>query len=94
MLHLLNYSMHELAQYIKKHNFKIIVYGAGMIGKVVIPDYLSRNELLKNVQFYVDTDKRKQNQQIIIEDKKYKICSERSLEGIDRDCIILITNSN
>ena len=40
MLHLLKGSREELAKYIKEQNKKIVVYGAGMIGKVIIPDYL------------------------------------------------------
>ena len=34
MLHLLKGSREELAKYIKEQNKKIVVYGAGMIGKV------------------------------------------------------------
>lgn len=94
MLHLLNFNLQELAQYIKQNNLKIIVYGAGMIGKIVIPDYLLRNNILDNLQCYIDMDKNKQTEQIVIDNKKYNICSESLLNCVNQDGILLITNSN
>lgn len=94
MLHLLKYNLQELAQYIKQHNLKIVVYGAGMIGKIAIPDYLLRNNLLDNLKCYVDMDKNKQTHQIVIKGKKYNICSETVLDSVKQESIILITNSN
>lgn len=46
MLHLLKGSREELAKYIKEQNKKIVVYGAGMIGKVIIPDYLLQYDIM------------------------------------------------
>lgn len=45
MLHLLNYLPKQLAEYIKEKNKKIYIYGAGMIGQMVVPDFLIRNNI-------------------------------------------------
>lgn len=37
MLQLLKGTQFELADYIKKNNYEVYIYGAGMIGKIVIP---------------------------------------------------------
>lgn len=36
MLQLLKGTQFELADYIKKNNYEVYIYGAGMIGKIVI----------------------------------------------------------
>lgn len=94
MLQLLDGSRKELAKYIKEQNKKIVVYGAGMIGKVIIPDYLLQHNLLDRLQFYVDMDKRKQQEGIMIQEKHYEICSKESLFEMPENSILLITNSN
>ena len=45
MLHLLNYLPKQLAEYIKEKNKKIYIYGAGMIGQMVVPDSVSYTHL-------------------------------------------------
>ena len=42
MLKLLKYTPQELAEYIKDKDCKVYIYGAGMIGKIVIPDFFIR----------------------------------------------------
>jgi len=94
MLHLLKGSREELAKYIKEQNKKIVVYGAGMIGKVIIPDYLLQYDIIDNLQFYVDMDVRKQQKGIEVQGQHYEVCSKDGLLKMPKDSILLVTNSN
>lgn len=94
MLHLQNIAFENLEKYIKNKKLRIIVYGAGMIGKIVIPDLIEQSGLLEYLECYVDADIRKQGTYIRIKDKMIKINSPMILESISQESILLITNSN
>lgn len=94
MLRLLNYTEYSLTEYIRENKLSIIVYGAGMIGKIVIPDFLKRNNLLDFLNVYIDADERKQLKKVNIDDRAYNICSPDCLNTISKNSILFITNSN
>lgn len=94
MLRLYGFTLNKLADFIKEQNLSIIVYGAGMIGKIIIPDYLKRKGLQKYVRFYIDADVHKQGKYIQIGSTWYPIYSLEHLEEVKTDSIIIITNSN
>ena len=54
MLHLQNVTLENIAKRIKREKMRIVVYGAGMIGKIVAPDMIQRYGLLENIDCYVD----------------------------------------
>ena len=84
----------EIAGDIKSNNKKIIVYGAGMIGTILVPYLVEKYNLYTNLICYLDGDKRKQGEKIIIGDCSYEIKSPRLLGGLSQNTVILITNSN
>lgn len=94
MLKLFGYNLEQIAEYISSNNYKIAIYGAGMIGRTIMPDYLMRHGLDENLLFYVDADTRKQKQKVIVGLRQYNICAPEVLNNIGRDTILLITNSN
>lgn len=94
MLKLLKYTPQELAEYIKDKDCKVYIYGAGMIGKIVIPDFFIRFCIEKNLQCYIDSDKRKQGSSIKVKDRAVPICSMDSVKQWNDKCLIIITNSN
>ena len=94
MLNLLNYSQYELAQYILNNDIRVYVYGAGMMGKIVIPDFIIRYGLENNIYFYIDRDKRKQGNYIKIKYKEVQICSMDCIKEWDDNSLLLITNSD
>lgn len=49
MLHLHNATLEDIAGRIKKEKLRIVVYGAGMIGKIVVPDMIERYYLSENI---------------------------------------------
>ena len=94
MLKLFGYNLEQIAEYISSNNYKIAIYGAGMIGRTIMPDYLMRHGLDENLLFYVDADTRKQKQKVTVGLRQYNICAPEVLNSIGRDTILLITNSN
>ena len=52
-----NGSFDEFALRIKKHNYEIIVFGAGMIGTVTVPGILRRYGIEKQISCYIDNEK-------------------------------------
>ena len=71
-----------------------IIYGAGMIGQVVLPSILQQYHLEKHVLYYVDRDQCKKGKKIKIGRFFYEIESPERLYQIERNSVILITNSN
>ncbi|MBP3505373.1 MAG: hypothetical protein J6K43_03115 [Lachnospiraceae bacterium] len=92
---LLKYSTYEdLAKKIKIDNRKIVIYGAGMIGTVLIPYLIEKYDLFENLLCYFDGDKKKHGTSISICNIEYAINSPEKLRELSFDTVILITNSN
>ena len=49
MLELLKCTQFDLARYIKKNNCDVYIYGAGMIGKIVIPNFCIQFGIEKSI---------------------------------------------
>lgn len=88
-----NTSWEKLAGKVRERRHKIVVYGAGMIGKTVVPAWLGSYGLYEYVEFYVDMDGGKIGKTVRIKDKEYEIYHpERLKEGIE-NLLLLITNT-
>lgn len=83
----------EFAEKIKKGNKKIIVYGAGMIGQVIVPYLVEEYGLYDNLECFVDLDQRKWQNNVKICGKEYEIAKPDFLKTIDNSYVLLITNS-
>lgn len=97
MITLRNFSWEELAETIKREQKKILVYGAGMIGQIVVPDVLGRFQLEKHLQFYVDADPYKQGRYIRVGGSCYEIKEPEALKAYgsrEKNLMLLITNSH
>lgn len=97
MIELRNFSYEELSEKARNEHKDIIVYGAGMIGQIVMPDVLNRFGLVNYLRFYVDADPYKQGRRISVDNADYEIRSPEELRAYCRqkkDSMILITNSH
>lgn len=86
--------MDIIANRIKEESKKVVIYGAGMIGKVIVPYYIEEYDLHDNILFFVDGDSRKQGETISIGEKEYRIVEPEKLKKIDKETILLVTNSS
>lgn len=84
----------EIANKVRNENKYLIVYGAGMIGRVLIPYLITEYKLSDRLLCYLDADERKQNHFISIGETKYEINAPTYLKEITKKIIVLVTNSN
>lgn len=89
-----NSTYQEFAEKIKREDKRLIVYGAGMIGQVVIPSILQQYGLEQSVLCYVDRDKSKMAQSIKMGTISCEIKCPNILYDIADSVVILVTNSN
>ena len=64
---------------IKRNNSKIVIYGAGMIGTVIVPYLMDVWNLCDNVLFFIDGASNKQGKFITISNRKIVIESPDKL---------------
>lgn len=87
-------SYENLAARIKSENRTIAVYGAGMIGQILIPYIIEKFDLYENLLFYIDRDHRKQGNRIQIGQCEYSVQRPERLKELKENTVLLITNSN
>lgn len=88
-----NSTYFELAENVIQNRKKIIVYGAGMIGKVIVPYLIAEYNLYDYLLCFIDGDIRKKGRTVYVGGREYGITTPDYLEKADDECILLITNS-
>lgn len=86
------YSM--LAERIRQNQNRIVIYGAGMIGQIVLPYFIEFYGLQEYLECYVDIDERKRGEKIMIGHFQYEIRHPDYLRTPPENMIVLISNSN
>ena len=70
-----NVEIDTFASAVKGQRQKIVLYGAGVIGKVVLPYFIEEKQLEENILFVADGDPRKHGDFVKIGEKDIPICS-------------------
>lgn len=83
----------KVAECVKERKTKIIVYGAGMIGQIIIPYLIEEYDLGDYLDCFIDADKRKKDSMVNVCGKDYLITTPDYLNTIDENNVILVTNS-
>lgn len=86
-------SFDEFENHIKSSNRRIILFGAGAIGQVIVPEILKNHNLLKYVDCYIDNDKSKWGQAITVAGSDFAIRSPEYLNECPKDMVILVNVS-
>lgn len=86
-------TIEEFVQEVNQNDYKIVVYGYGVIGKVSVPYFIQKQKLEERVLFCVDSDVSKQDKTITIGKKRIKILPPEDLEKIKEIFVLLITAS-
>ena len=86
-------TVEEFAHEVKQGNYEIVVYGAGVIGKVVVPYLMQEQGLVDRVLCFVDADENKQEKSITVGKKEIIVLNPEYLKKINRRIVILITAS-
>lgn len=72
---------------------KVILFGAGAIGQVVVPELLSSYGIVDSIDCYIDNDSSKWNTTIDIRNQQITVRSPEYLKECDENTIILINIS-
>ncbi len=88
-----NVEIDTFASAVKGQSQKIVLYGAGVIGKVVLPYFIEEKQLEEDILFVADGDPRKHGDFVKIGEKDIPICSPEKLEQVKEKFAILITGS-
>lgn len=88
-------SFREFAEYVKEKNKSIVFWGAGAIGRVLIPYICNQYGLDARVIGYIDNNLAKQGKEIELSSAKAKIYSAGFLEKLHADeFVLMITNGD
>ncbi len=92
---IVNSSFEDFADYVKKKKQRIIFWGAGAIGKVLIPYLCNRFCLDDSVDAFIDSNVSKQGENVELFTRSIRIRPPAWLAGNARkDMVIVITNGD
>ena len=87
-------SFDKIREYVNKKETPVVIYGAWMIGQIIMTYIVVEYGIVDKLLFYVDGDSKKQNETIHIGNRNIEIKSLDVLPDIPKDAVILITTSN
>lgn len=86
-------SFEQMNQEVINQNMSIVIFGAGVIGTVTVPEILWQYNLLNRVLFYVDNYCREQGQSVKVRNKIIKVASVDKLNQVGKNTAIIIAIS-
>lgn len=78
---------------VKQNKSRIIVYGSGMIGQVIVPYLIEEYGLIEYLDCFIDMDSRKKDKKIRIDNRFFEIRTPDYLKQKFVNTVMLITNS-
>ncbi len=88
-----NVEVDQFISTVKAQKQKIVLYGAGVIGKIVLPYFIEEEQLEGHILFVADGDPHKHGELVKIGGKDIKICSPEKIGQVEESFVILITGS-
>ncbi|MDD6827432.1 MAG: glycosyltransferase [Oscillospiraceae bacterium] len=87
-------NIEKIAENIKHYNKQIIIFGAGVIGSVIVPYYIEKYRLENNIKFFADNSLTKKGKKIKIGSEDIPVCLPSELNKVDgKNTVIIITAS-
>lgn len=86
-------SFEEMNREICRRDMEIVVFGAGVIGTVTVPEILRQYNLLWRVAFYIDNSHNAQGRKITLQDRDVHIKPVTALNGTAENTVIIIAIS-
>ncbi len=86
-------SAEEFCSEVIQNNYNIIVYGYGVIGKIVAPYFLKKYNLQEKVLFFVDADKHKQGYKDDVFLGSIQVREPEKMLDVNKKIVILVTGS-
>lgn len=86
-------SFEEMRREISERDMSIVVFGAGVIGTVTVPEILRQYDLLGRVDFYIDNSPAAWERKIVFEDRVLDIKPVDQLRNAGKNTAVLIAVS-
>lgn len=86
-------SFEEMHREISKRDMDIVVFGAGVIGTVTVPEILRQYDLLWRVLLYIDNSHDAQGRKIAFQDRTVDIKPVTALNSTKKNTVIIIAIS-
>lgn len=83
----------ELADAVKEKNSRIVIYGAGVIGQILMPYLIKKYNLTGYLDCFIDRDSRLKDKKVLIDDCSFPIHAPDYLHKLGQNTVLLITNS-
>lgn len=86
-------SFEEMHREITEQDMSIVVFGAGVVGTVTVPEILRQYGLLGRVAFYIDNSPAARERKIVFEDRVLDIKPVDQLGNVGKNTVVLIAVS-
>ena len=86
-------SWDEFVSAVRQWNQKMVVYGAGVIGKITLPIYIEDQQLETSILFIADADPYKSGGFVRMGNRDIAICFPDKMKTIQEKFVILVTGS-
>lgn len=86
-------SFEQMNEEITGRDMSIVIFGAGVIGAVTVPEILMQYGLEKRVQFYIDNGCKERTRKLSMGNKVLDVVSVDRLNGVTENTVIIIALS-
>lgn len=86
-------SVSKLKELLNENEYKIVLYGFGVIGKISAPFFLKEHGVWESVLFFVDNDKNKQGKKKLPNGELVEVNAPEKMKEIKCNFIVLVTGS-
>ncbi len=83
----------SISENIIKHDRRIVMFGAGVVGQVIAPQIMSDCGIEGNIDCYIDNDSKRWGETLEINGRKVEIRSPKYLEECDSNTTIMLNIS-
>lgn len=92
---LIKASFEQFAHYIKHKNKKVVMFGSGAIGKVLIPYISNYYEFDEQILCYIDNNPAKRQMKVELATRKVAVYSIEYLQSVEMgDIVLMVTNGD
>lgn len=86
-------SLHDIFQDVRDNKRKIVMFGAGVIGQVTVPEMLREHDLLDYIDCYIDNDPDKWDSVISLYGRSFNIKSPEYLLHCNDNAVVFVNIS-
>lgn len=86
-------SFEEMNREIIEQNRSIVIFGAGVIGTVTVPEILCQYGLQQRISFYIDNNYAVQGSTITVQNREIDVKSVEALNSAEKNTVVIIAIS-